>query len=72
VDLSGDPPANATIGGDGSLWAPAEHGPARFDGAGWTFPYETLGLPAMDLGVAPDGTLFAVGPAVLRLPDRAG
>ncbi len=50
----------------------SDRGPARYDGTGWTFPYEGAGLPSMQLAaVAPDGTVFGSIGSVLRLPDLA-
>jgi sugar lactone lactonase YvrE len=75
--------ADIVVAPDGTLWAwtwwvPAstgggDRGPARYDGAAWTFPYDGAGLPWMELAaVAPDGTVFGrSGFDIFRFPDRA-
>jgi hypothetical protein len=75
--------AAIVVADDGTLWAwaywtPAstgggDRGPARYDGAAWTFPYDGAGLPWMELAaVAPDGTVFGqIGFDIFRFPDQA-
>jgi ligand-binding sensor domain-containing protein len=46
---------------DGSIWVPTVDGLARFDGHTWTVSHR--GMEFGHLSIAPDGTLWAVGPS---------
>ncbi len=55
---------------DGTLWVATDHGPARYDGQRWTYPYEGISPSWMGVDrVATDGTVYgSIGGALLRLP----
>jgi len=61
---------------DGTLWTSSVHGPARYDGQGWTYPYADLFATRTDAlsdayAIAPDGTVFGtLGSDIVRLPTR--
>jgi hypothetical protein len=60
-------PGGIAIAPDGSPWVATDRGLAHFDGRRWSLHFAGEGLLAISL--APDGTLWAVGPSgVQRLP----
>jgi hypothetical protein len=53
-------PGGLVLAPDGTPWAAADRGPARYDGKRWTFSYPPVSIPGR-ITVALDGTVFADG-----------
>lgn len=60
------------LGSDGTLWTTTLRGPARLDGAEWTYPYDGVKGSWRTPWVAPDGTAFGtIGSSIVRFPAAA-
>ena len=70
---AGNPDTGAQLAPDGTLWVATDHGPARYDGQRWTYPYERISPSWMGVDrVATDGTVYgSIGSLIVRLPAPA-
>lgn len=62
-----EPLGDVAISPDGTPWAATDRGPAYDDGQQWTFPYSPVSSPGR-ITVAPDGTVFTLGPGGMAAP----
>ena len=70
---AGNSGMGAQLAPDGTLRVATDHGPARYDGQRWTYPYERISPSWMGVDrVATDGTVYgSIGSLIVRLPAPA-